>query len=166
MFDLDPTSIVPSHGPEENPENGKSIFTRMQRTQNFCAAIHATISPGELHGVVQTARKLLLVQLQRGGAIISSETVMKACDVNNWGTLDGNTELAKWQSEQQLKLEFAVKMKQLETALVPLGPAAPPAPSGVGGSGAKPGRPPSGQKPAHMEVKGSAEGPRATITES
>lgn len=166
VFDLDPTSIVPSHGPEENPENGKSIYTRMERTQNFCSAIHATIAPGELHGVVQTARKLLLIQLQRSGAIIDSETVMNAADVPNWGHLDGSTVLDRWKAEQQMKLEFAVQMKELETALVPTGPSAPPMPNGVGGSKGAPGRPPSGNKPPHMETKGSAEGPRMTITET
>ena len=166
VFDLDPTSIVPSHGPEENPENGKSIFTRMQRTQNFCAAIHATIAPGELHGVVQTARKLLYIQMQRSGFMIDSETVAKAADLPNWGTLDGNTIRQKWEAEQQIKLEFAVKMKELETALVPQGPSAPPMPNGVGGSKGAPGRPPTGQRPPHMETKATAAGPRSTITES
>jgi hypothetical protein len=166
VFDLDPTSIVPSHGAEENSENGKSIYTQMQRTQNFCAAIHATIAPGELHGVVQTARKLLLIQLQRSGAIIDSQTVMNAADVPNWGYLDGNTVVEKWRSEQQMKLEFAVQMKQLETALVPEGPAAPPVPNGVGGNKGAPGRPPSGNRPPELQTKATAAGPRAVISES
>lgn len=167
VFDLDPTSIVPSHMPDEDPANGKSYATQMQRTQNFCSAIHASIAPGELHGVVQTSRKLLMVQLQRGGFMIDSETVAKACDIANFGTIPGNTIQEKWVSEQQWKLEQAVKMKQLETALVPLGPSGPPPVTPLApGHGPAPGRPPSGQKPAHLEVKGSAEGPRATITES
>lgn len=166
VFDLDPASLVPSHMPDEDAANGKSIYTRMQRTQNFCSAIHATIAPGELHGVVQTGRKLMLIQMQRSGAVIDSETVMNAADVPNWGHLDGNTVLEKWQSEQQIKLEFAVKMKELETALVAQGPSAPPLPNGIGGSKGAPGRPPSGQKPPHMETKASASGPRAVITES
>jgi hypothetical protein len=92
--------------------------------------------------------------------------VMKAADVANWGTLPGNTVLEKWRSEQEMKLEFAVKMKELETALVGQGPSAPPSPIGVGGSKGAEGRPPSGNKPAHMETKASASGPRMTITES
>ena len=98
--------------------------------------------------------------------MIDSETVMKAADVPNWGTLPGNTVLEKWKAEQEMKLEFAVKMKQLETALVPQGPAAPPAPVGVGGSKGAEGRPPTGNKPPHMETKASAAGPRAVISES
>ena len=166
VFDLDPTSLVPSHADEEDPANGKSIYTRMQRTQNFCAAIHATIAPGELHGQPQTARKLLLIQMQRSGSMIDSETVMKAADVPNWGTLEGNTVFEKWKSEQQVKLEFAVKMKELETALVGQGPSAPPMPVGVGGQKGAEGRPPSGNKPPHLETKASAAGPRAVISES
>lgn len=166
VFDLDPASIVPSHMPDENPENGKSIYTRMQRTQNFCSSIHATIAPGELHGVTQTALKLLLIQMQRGGFMIDSETVAKACDIANWGTLNGNTVVEKWEDEQRRKLEFAVKMKELETALIPQGPSGPPTPIGIGGNKGAPGRPPSGNKPPHMETKASAAGPRATISES
>lgn len=167
VFDLDPASLVPSHLPGEDKAE-KSIYNRMQRTQNFCEAIHATIAPGELHGVVQTARKLLIIQMQRGGFMIDSETVAKACDIANWGTLDGNTVVEKWQAEQQKKLEFAVKMKELETSLVaPQGtPAAPPEVSNLVSGHAQPGRPPSGNKPPEMRTKMSAAGPRSVITES
>jgi hypothetical protein len=165
VFDLDPASLVPSHLEHED-KNEKSAYTRMQRCQNFCASIHATIAPGELHGIVQTGNKLMLIQMQRGGFPIDSETVAKAADIPNFGTIDGNTIWEKWQTEQERKLVFATQMKELETALVPQGPMAPPMPNGVGGSKGAPGRPPSGQKPPHIETKGSAAGPRATITES
>lgn len=165
-FDLDPASLTPSHGEDEDPANGKSIYSRMERVKAFTANIHATVAPGSLHGIVQTPQKLLYMQLQRSGFMISSETVAKAMDIPNWGTLDGNTEIEKWQSEQEKKLEFAVKMKQLEGSLVPQGASGAPQPQGAGGSKAKPGRPPSGHKAPQMKTKGSAEGPRATITES
>ena len=64
VFDLDSASLVPSHINGENTSE-KSIFTKMERHQNFCAAIHATIAPGELHGIVQTGQKLMYVQMQR-----------------------------------------------------------------------------------------------------
>ena len=168
VFDLDPAKLVPSHLPHETNREEKSAFSRMERTQNFCSAIHATIAPGELHGVVQTARKLLIIQMQRSGFMIDSETVAKACDIPNWGTLDGNTISEKWQDEQERKLVFATKMKQLETSLVmPQGtPSAPPAASPLITGKTQPGRPPSGRKPPELKTKGSAEGPRAVITES
>ena len=165
-FDLDPASLVPSHGPDEDIAKGKSIYTRMERVKTFASNIHAQITPGSLHGIVQTPQKLLYMQLQRAGFMISSETVARAMDIPNWGTLEGNTELEKWQSEQRMKLEFAEKMKELATSLQPQGAAAPPVPMGTTGSKPKPGHPPTGNKPAQMKTKGSAEGPRVAITHS
>src|SRR6185369_1836939 len=133
-FDLDPASLVPSHALGENAENGPSAFTKMERTKMFLENIHATITPGSLHGIVQTPQKLLMMQLQRSGFPISSETVAKAMDLGNWGTLEGNAEYEKWCSEQRQKLEFAVGMKQLETSLIQQDQSAPPEPIGVGGS--------------------------------
>ncbi len=165
VFDFNPEELVPSHGPDENPEEGPSIYTRMDRVKNFCGNIHAQVAPGTLHGEVQTKQKMTLLQYQRSGGIVSSETVAKALDIPNWGTLEGNTEVEKWQSEQKMKLEFAEKMKELATSLQPQGAAGPPQAQG-GAGGAKPGRPPTGNKPPHMKSKGSAEGPRSTITSS
>ncbi len=165
VFDFKPQELVPSHGADEDTANGSSIYSRMDRTKTFLSNIHAQVAPGSLHGEVQTKQKLTLLQYQRSGGIISSETVAKALDIPNWGTLEGNTEVEKWQSEQKMKLEFAEKMKQLATALEPQGAAGPPQAQGATGK-AKPGHPPSGNKPPQMETKGSAEGPRATITTS
>ena len=166
VFDFKPESMVPSHGPDEDPANGASIYTRMELVKTFCNNIHTQVTPGTLHGEVQTKQKMTLLQYQRSGGIISSETVAKALDIPNWGTLEGNTEIEKWESEQKMKLEFAEKMKQLATALQPQGAGGPPHPAGGAGGGAKPGRPPTGNKPPHMKTKGSAEGPRSTITTS
>lgn len=166
-FDLEPDSIIPSHGASENDKSKTSAFTRMQRCQMFLDNFSATVAPGALHGIVQTSQKLMMVQFQRAGGIISTETVAKALDIPNWGTLEGTTELEKWKSEQKMKLEFAEQLKELQAsvALQPPGLAPPPV-TPLAGGGPQPGRPPSGNKPAHLEVKGSAEGPRATITES
>ena len=166
VFDLDPATLVPSHGMDEKPEDGASVYTRMERVKTFLSNIHAQITPGSLHGEVQTKQKLTLLQYQRSGGMISSETVAKALDIPNWGTLEGNTELEKWESEQKMKLEFAEKMKQLATSLQPQGAAGPPQPAQPGGNHGKPGRPPTGNKPAQMKTKGSAEGQRVAVTTS
>jgi hypothetical protein len=160
-FDWKPEDVTPSHGPEEDPSKGSSIYSRMDRTKIFLSNIHAQVAPGSLHGEVQTKQKLTLLQYQRSGGIISSETVAKALDIPNWGTLEGNTEVEKWQSEQKMKIEFAEKMRELQGALQPQGAGGPPQPAG-----AKPGRPPTGNKPPHMKTKGSSEGPRSTVTSS
>lgn len=166
VFDLDPASLVPSHAPTEDASQGKSVYNRMERTKIFLGNIHAQVTPGSLHGVVQTGQKLMMMQLQRAGFMISSETVAKALDVPNWGTLEGSTELEKWKSEQMMKLEFAEKMKELATALQPPAMQGPPVTPLMPGQHALPGRPPTGNKPPELKVKGSAEGPRATVTES
>jgi hypothetical protein len=166
VFDLDPATLVPSHGMDEKPEDGASVYTRMERVKTFLSNIHAQITPGSLHGEVQTKQKLTLLQYQRSGGMISSETVAKALDIPNWGTLEGNTEVEKWESEQKMKLEFAEKMKQLATSLQPAGAAGPPQPAQPGGNHGKPGRPPTGNKPAQMKTKGSAEGQRVAVTTS
>lgn len=170
-FDLDPSSLTPSHMPGE-PTDQSSGFTRMERTQMFLDNIKINVTPGTLHGKVQTEQKLLMMQLQRAGFIISSETVAKALDIPNWGNLPGNTELEKWQAEQEMKLIFAARMQQIGASEAPQsgpggpsGPAAPAVPVPIG-QHAKPGRPPSGQKPPELVTKGSAEGPRAVIKES
>lgn len=166
-FDLNPDSIVPSHGPSEDAANGDSSFTRMQRCQMFLDNFSATIAPGSLHGIVQTSQKLMMIQFQRAGGIISTETVAKSMDIPNWGTFDGNTELEKWQSEQKMKLEFAQQLKDLQAGLSVQPPGiAPPPVTPLATGKPQPGRPPSGNKPAHLETKGSAEGPRAVVSES
>lgn len=167
VFDLNPETIVPSHGPNED-KTQTSAFTKMQLCQMFLDNFKATIAPGALHGIVQTSQKLMMVQYQRSGGIIDSETVTKALDIPNWGTLPGNTILEKWKSEQKMKLEFAEQLKELQASIAVQPPGlAPPAVTPLApGAKPQPGRPPSGNKPAHMEVKGSAEGPRATIVES
>lgn len=169
VFDLNPESLVPSHAFEETNTDEPSAYTRMQLQQMFMDNFKSTITPGSLHGVVQTSQKLLLMQLQRSGFMISSETVAKAFDIANYGSAEGNTEIQKWQWEQRQKLEFAAQLQQLQASVAaqPQGPAGPPpvTPLAKGGAPA-PGRPPSGQKAPELKTKGSAEGPRATITES
>lgn len=171
VFDLEPTELSPSHAAGEDPSRGPSAFTRMERVQMFLENINVSIVPGSLHGIVQTQQKLLWMQLQRAGFIISSETVAKALDIPNWGTLDGTTELEKWQSEQEMKLEFAARMQALQGSLAPTaGPGGPEGPAAPMPSAlmphAKPGRPPSGQKPPELATKASAAGPRAVVKES
>lgn len=169
-FDLNPESLIPSHNPEEDPENGPSAFTRMDRVKTFLDNFQYVIVPGSLHGIVQTSQKLLMMQLQRSGFMIDSETVAKAMDLPNWGSLDGNTIIAKWQSEQKMKLEFAEKLKELQAsiALQPMGPSGPPpvTPLANGGSRPQPGRPPTGQKAPELKTKASAAGPRSVVSES
>lgn len=161
-FDFKPETLVPSHAQDEDPANGPSIYTRMERVKTFMSNIHAQVTPGSLHGEVQTKQKLLVLQMQRSGFPIDPETVAKNVDLPNFGTIEGNTVWEKYQTWQKMQLIFAEKMKELATALAPPGgqPASPASPKPQGG------RPPSGHKPPNLKTKGSAEGPRAVISES
>lgn len=163
-LDFDPMKLYPSHMPTEEG-SGPSQFSRIERAKNFAQNFPTIIDPNSLHSVQQTAQKLLMMQLWRAGFPIAPDTVAKALDVPNWGILDGNTEFEKWQNYKKKEIEFAAQVKELAGSLMPQGqpPAGPGAGGGPKGSG---GRPPSGKKPPAAKTKGSAEGPRATITES
>jgi hypothetical protein len=163
-LDFDPNKIIPSHMPGED-ETKASQFSRMERAKAFARNLRLQVAPGSIHGITQTQQKLLILQLWRGGFPINPERVAKVLGIENWGTLDGNSDLEKWQSFKRIELEFAAALKKEAGALMPQ--TQPPAGTGPGGGPAGAGgRPPSGQKPPAAKTKGSAEGPRAVISQS
>lgn len=165
-FDFDPASLVPSHMPgEDNAE--ASQFSARERAKHFAQNLHLSITPNSLHAVTQTAQKLLMLQLWRGGFPIAPDTVAKALDLPNFGTLDGNSEIERWFSYKKMEIEMQAQAQQLGASLQGMAPGQQI--GGVTPSGShagKGGRPPSGNKPPAAKVKASAEGPRAVITES
>lgn len=162
-LDLDPDKLIPSHLPGEDVEKG-SQFSRMERAKAFARNLRLQVAPGSIHGITQTQQKLLMLQLWRGGFPIDPGRVAKAIGLENWGTLDGNTDLERWQSFKRIELEFQAALKKEAGALIPSqGPSGPGAGGGPQGKG---GRPPSGNKPPAAKTKGSAEGPRAVISQS
>ncbi len=159
-FDFDPDHVVPSHMPGEDQESATK-FSRMERAKSFARNLRLTPIPGYLHGAPQTAQKLLLLQGWRAGFPIDPARVAKVYGIENWEVSD----LPKFLSWKQQEIEFASKLKQELGSLPGMSqPGGTPA-GGAGGS-KKPGRPPSGTKPPAAQTKGSASGPRATITES
>jgi hypothetical protein len=156
-FDFDPESLVPSHMMGESTD-GPSKFSRMERAKNAARNIRLTPVPGYLHGAPQTQQKLLLLQGWRAGFPMDPARIAKIYGIENW-----QVDFAKWCEFKEKELEFAARMKIEGASLLPGG--APGAQPDAGG-GKKPGRPPSGTKPPAARTKGSATGPRATITES
>ncbi|MGA8148203.1 MAG: hypothetical protein WB870_11600 [Gallionellaceae bacterium] len=158
-FDFDPANIVPAHMPGEDAGN-PSQFSRMERAKHFARQLRLTATPGYLHGIPQTAQKLLLLQGVRAGLPISPRRVLK--DV--FGIANVDQEIKEWQDFRLWQLELAqqVKAEGLALGLADAGAGA----QGGGGGGKKPGRPPSGNKPPAARTKGSAEGPRAVVSES
>jgi hypothetical protein len=156
-FDFDPKSIVPSHLPGEDT-GGASKFSRMERAKNFARSLRTQIVPGGIHGIAQTQQKLLLLQGSRAGLPISPKTVMrKALGIENV-----EEEYNEWKEWKRDELEFAAKLKEEGASLMPQQGGAAPSGSQKGTGG----RPPSGHKPPTAKTKASAEGPRATVTES
>lgn len=158
-FDFDPASVVPSHLPGEDTGN-PSKFSRMDRAKNFARQLRLSPVPGYLHGIPQTAQKLLLLQAWRAGFPVDPARVAKVYGIENWEA----TDFPKWKEFKKEEIEFAAKLKEEGASLMPQGSPQPAA--GGGGKQAHGGRPPSGTKPPAARTKGSAEGPRATVTES
>lgn len=158
-FDFDPKTIVPATLPGEDPTKS-SLFSRMERAKHFARQLRLTPVPGYLHGIPQTAQKLLLLQGSRAGLPISPQRILKKV----FGIENAEQEIKEWQDFRQLQLELAEKVKQEG---ISLGMVDQNAPTGGGGKGqTKGGRPASGHKAPAARTKGSAEGPRAVISES
>lgn len=162
-LDLDPTKLTPSHLPGEDMEKA-SQFSRMERAKEFLRNLRVQLAPGGVHGLPQMQAKLLLIQTWRSGFPLNPEAVAKALGRENWGTLDGNSDLEKWMSFKRIELEFSAALKKEAAGLMPASAAAPSAEGKPGG--AKGGRPTSGTRPPAARTKGSAEGPRAVISQS
>lgn len=117
VFDYDPSSIVPSHVPGDDPDHGGSIYSKVQRARIFADNLRFFILPNSLHEYHQMEMKLGLIQLRKAGAKISSQALAEAWQVNNYGKFEGNTEIDKWQSEQEMDLEFAARMREVAGSL-------------------------------------------------
>lgn len=172
VFDYDPASIIPSHMPGDNPEQA-SPSSKIQRARVFVDNLRFFILPNSLHEYHQMEMKLGLIQLKKAGVKISSQTIAEAWLINNYGTFSGNTEIEKWQSEQEMDLEFAARLEAIKGSLAgdlpapPGAPAAPgqPPPGAPGPNGAAPeGRPPTFSAPFALKSKDG--GTRSTITSS
>ena len=156
-FDFDPNSVVPSHMPGEDPAGG-SKFSRMERAKHFARNLRLQVAPGSVHGLTQTQEKLLLLQGSRAGLPISPRRILQRV----FGIENFDQEFKEWSDFKRLELEFAAKLKEEGASLLP------PNLSGAGAAGgpAGGGRPPSGRKAPAARTKGSAEGPRAVVSQS
>jgi hypothetical protein len=158
-FDLEPNKLIPSHMPGEDLEK-PSQFSRMERAKAFGRNLRIMVAPGQIHGIPETQRKLLLLQGLRAGLPLSPKMILqRVFGIEDW---DGNFE--EWKDWKHAELEFQAALKKEAGALIPPQPGIGPGPGG--GPKGKGGRPPSGSKPPSAKTKGSAEGPRAVISQS
>lgn len=159
-FDYDPSSLIPSHLPGENVER-PSIYNAAQRARNVADNLDFYIMPNTLHEIHQMTMKLGLIQLRKAGVKISSQALAEAWGIPNYGQFEGNTEIERFQDEQEMDLIFAARMKEVAEAIGILGPGTP----GQTAPGKKQeGRPPTGQAAPTLVSKDG--GARSTIKES
>jgi hypothetical protein len=164
VFDYNPDSLIPSHLPGENTSE-TSPTSIIKRARTFADNLKFFVLPNSLHEISQMTMKLLLIQLRKAGVMIDSQTIAEACNVPNYGHIDGSTVIERWQREQEMMLEQAARMKELTEGLGLATPEAPPgAASPASGKGNPEGRPPSGNAPP--AIKSKDQGARSTITES
>lgn len=170
VFDYDPTSIVPSHLPGDDVDK-PSPTEKIKRARIFADNLEFFILPNSIHEMSQMANKLGFIQLKKAGVKMDSQTIAEAWNVPNWGKLDGSTVLERFQSEQEMDLQYAARLHQEAEGLGLIPPTPPPAtapggPPGAPGPGgtAPEGRPPSGQAAPALRSKDG--GARSTITES
>jgi hypothetical protein len=156
VFDYNPSELVPSHLPGENPEEG-SPSTRVKRARWFADSLQFTMTPHSIHEIHQMSYRLMLMQLRQRGYPIAACDIMEANDVPDVKRASGSTTQDRFYAEKQEELE---EMQRLQLSAAGMG-------IDVGammGGGKKPeGRQPSGQKPPQMKTKGDG---RPVVTES
>jgi hypothetical protein len=166
VFDYDPSQIVPSHLPGENPDF-PSMHDKITRARAFADNLEFFILPNSLHEITQTQMKLILIQLRKAGIKIDSQTIAEACNVPNYGTIPGSDVMERFKNEQEMDIQFAARMHEIAESegLIPP-PTAPGGPPGAPppGGGNPEGRPTTGVAPPRVVSKDN--GARSTITQS
>lgn len=101
-FDFDPDTLIPA-------KDGESEADRLIRAREHYRNFTFHLEPGSLHDITSMTQRMALLQLKRSGATISWNSVMKAFQVPNTGTLPGDptTEHDKWLAELKEQAELA-----------------------------------------------------------
>lgn len=130
-FDYDPESLIPSHLPSEADKFRDSLPSgapKIMRLRIFANNLKFMITPLSVHEITQMQKKLGLIQLKKAGVWLSSKTIAEAWNVQNYGHVEGNTEIDKYWEEKKLELAHMAALKQIMEGL-----------TGGGGGGTVPG---------------------------
>lgn len=101
-IDFDPLTLVPFSSA------GK---TRAERAINHIRKFKYMVTPRSIHEINSLSRKMLYLQLQRGGFPIDSQTVADACDIPRFGSIEGNTVMEKFENEQKAKVRLGIELQ-------------------------------------------------------
>jgi hypothetical protein len=181
MFDFNPDDMVPSHLPDEF-QNGlypttESMYDRITRAKFFVKKLRLTSVPSTLLKITQMQEQLKFLNLKRGQAPISWETVFEKLDIP-----DPKKEIEK-SFKEEVELQKMKILAQIEIMKVLKSLGIDPSQlgggdedskggkkGGGGGQGGAPhagGRPASGQKGPKLKQKGAQGGaPRTLVSES
>ena len=163
-FDYDPESLIPSHLPTEADkfrDGLPSDAPKILRARTFANNLKFMITPYSAHEIVQMQKKLGMIQLKKAGVWISSKTIAEAWNVQNYGHIEGNTEIEKYWEEKKLELAHMAQLKQIMEGMA--GGAGGGTVPGSGG-GNPVGRPSSMGAPPALKSKDG--GARSTIATS
>lgn len=178
MFDYNPDDLVPSHLPDEF-ENGEypekpSLYEKLTRAKFFVKKLRLVSVPSTLLKITAMQRQLLMLQLKARGAPIGWCDVFEVLDIQNYGSVPGNTLRERWFNEE-LELQ---KLKIIATAeaqafMKKLGIEPPEQQGGGKGGGGTAlggqhagGRPPTDKKPPKLAQKGKAGGAPRTVVKT
>ena len=194
FFTFNPDQLVPTKLAQPARSLTRLLPTNLRAALAAKDGCVFHITPGSLHQITQMQEKLMYVQLWRDQRFpIDPQTIAERTGVDNFGTLPGDpvTVLERWQSWNKLQLanqmaaqqmmaqqqmEMQAQAAQAQAAAQAQGQAqgivqgvtggGPPQGnlSVLAGGKGKEGRPPSGEKAPHLELKDG--GTRSTIAES
>ncbi len=166
-YDFDPGNLIPSHLPGENRQK-PSIYSKMQRAKWQADHAKFIVQPGTLHEIVQTAQKMLYLQLWRQGFQIDPETLSDVLRLGNFGVIEGTTMKEKWFNWKKEELIMMAELAKLKQELMgEEGGGAQPNAGKLGAHGGQKGtggRPSSGQASPKMDTKDG--GTRPIVRES
>lgn len=171
-FDYQPGLMIPDHMPGEDRLQ-PSAYSLADRAFKHAANFIFHIIPESCFDVTDMQRKLLYLQLYRGGFPIDPESVAEALGLPNWGKLGDGTILEKWgkwlEIQTGIQAKLAMMQAQVQQAIqmqTLMGEGAAMSGGAPGSPTPQEGRPPSGQSPPKLEQKAGPEGPRTTVSES
>ena len=104
----EPGNMIPSHMENENPDDGPSNYSMVQRARKYMNSFFFKITPGSMHQITQMSRKLLYVQLQKAGVPIDPWTLAMVCDIPNFGRPPAgtNTVMERFVAWEKIKGEL------------------------------------------------------------
>lgn len=158
-YDNDPTSLVPSHLPNEL-SSGESRYTKAQRARWFLDRIGIVSTPMQLLDLTQMQEKMQAMFLFGKQAPLPMGWYMEKFNVTGYESL--HEEYKKEQLDNEIYKLDATKAVQEHAKQIGL---ELPEPDG-GGQGKGGGRPNSNKKPPHAATKGSQDGNVRTVVKT